>query len=97
MGRKTGLRRLFKYLPVSIELATAAALDGKVDHDSQALDTVLSGEYQVVDDDAPIGPTEEEQPEQPEQEAALEHTPDETIDRSTGEIKTGAQASLAVE
>ncbi|MNT98404.1 hypothetical protein D3C72_2409790 [compost metagenome] len=51
----------------------------------------------MVDDDAPIGPTEEEQPEQPEQEAALEHTPDETIDRSTGEIKTGAQASLAVE
>lgn len=46
MGRKTVLRRLFKYLPVSIELATAAAIDdvgagGK----SQALDTVLDGDY----------------------------------------------------
>jgi recombination protein RecT len=46
MGRKTVLRRLFKYLPVSIELATAAAIDdvgagGK----SQALDTVLEGDY----------------------------------------------------
>jgi len=54
MGRKTVLRRLVKYLPVSIELAQAAALDelsgaGR----SQALDNVLEGDYiaPVGDDD----------------------------------------------
>lgn len=46
MGRKTVLRRLVKYLPVSIELAQAATLDevssaGR----SQALDNVLEGDY----------------------------------------------------
>lgn len=46
MGRKTVLRRLFKYLPVSIELATAAAIDDVgAGNKSQALDTVLDGDY----------------------------------------------------
>lgn len=46
MGRKTVLRRLFKYLPVSIELASAAALDDvSASGRSQALDTVLDGDY----------------------------------------------------
>ncbi|MFU1907779.1 recombinase RecT, partial [Bordetella avium] len=46
MGRKTVLRRLFKYLPVSIELANAAALDElNARGESQALDNVLEGEY----------------------------------------------------
>jgi recombination protein RecT len=46
MGRKTVLRRLFKYLPVSIELATAAAIDDVgARGTSQALDTVLEGDY----------------------------------------------------
>jgi recombination protein RecT len=46
MGRKTALRRLFKYLPVSIEVAQASALDelGSRGH-SQALDNVLDGDY----------------------------------------------------
>ncbi|KVE33084.1 recombinase RecT [Burkholderia sp. TSV86] len=54
MGRKTVLRRLFKYLPVSIELASAAAIDdiGTAGR-SQALDTVLDGDY--------ITPTDDEQ------------------------------------
>jgi len=52
MGRKTVLRRLVKYLPVSIELASAAALDelnavGR----SQALDNVLEGDYITPMDD----------------------------------------------
>lgn len=52
MGRKTVIRRLFKYLPVSIELATAAILDGKAaTGESQGLDGVLQGEFSVVDDD----------------------------------------------
>ncbi|CAN0620299.1 recombination protein RecT [Burkholderia multivorans] len=54
MGRKTVLRRLFKYLPVSIELASAAALDDvSAAGRSQALDTVLDGDY--------ITPTEDEE------------------------------------
>ncbi len=46
MGRKTVLRRLVKYLPVSIELAQAATLDevGSAGR-SQALDNVLEGDY----------------------------------------------------
>lgn len=46
MGRKTVLRRLFKYLPVSIEMANASALDGlHARGESQALDNVLDGDY----------------------------------------------------
>lgn len=61
MGRKTVLRRLFKYLPVSIELANAASLDElNARGESQALDNVLEGNYITPapddgdgDDDAP--------------------------------------------
>ncbi|CAJ7848607.1 RecT protein [Burkholderia pseudomallei] len=54
MGRKTVLRRLFKYLPVSIELASAAAIDDVgASGRSQALDTVLDGDYITPTDDEP--------------------------------------------
>ena len=54
MGRKTVIRRLFKYLPVSIEMATASALDAKASAgEDQQLDAVLEGDYQVLDEDAP--------------------------------------------
>ncbi|WP_261537069.1 recombinase RecT [Burkholderia multivorans] len=54
MGRKTVLRRLFKYLPVSIELASATALDDVgASGRSQALDTVLDGDYITPTDDEP--------------------------------------------
>lgn len=67
MGRKTVLRRLIKYLPVSIELATASVLDSRVDQDSQALENVLTGEYEVVDSDGVITQVEvaESQPSLP--------------------------------
>lgn len=46
MGRKTVLRRLFKYLPVSIEVAQASALDElSMVGRGQALDSVLEGDY----------------------------------------------------
>lgn len=49
MGRKTVLRRLFKYLPVSIELATATAIDEVgARNGSQGLDTVLDGEGYIT-------------------------------------------------
>lgn len=50
MGRKTVLRRLVKYLPVSIELATAAVLDGKAEGgETQDLGATLTGEFEIVE------------------------------------------------
>ena len=56
MGRKTAIRRLAKYLPLSIEFQTAAALDeqsstGKDQH----LDEALTGDFSVMSDEAPQG------------------------------------------
>lgn len=51
MGRKTAIRRLAKYLPLSIEFQTAAALDGLAAADKdQHLDTI-DGEFSVVPQD----------------------------------------------
>ena len=55
MGRKTAIRRLSKFLPLSIEMATAVALDAKAaEGESQGLDSVLEGEFHVEDDSAPV-------------------------------------------
>jgi recombinational DNA repair protein RecT len=46
MGRKTVLRRLSKYLPLSVEFATAITMEEVAESgESQRLDTVLEGEY----------------------------------------------------
>lgn len=52
MGRKTVLRRLFKFLPVSIELASAVAMDGLAESGQSqgAFEDVLQGEYTVSED-----------------------------------------------
>jgi recombination protein RecT len=51
MGRKTMVRRLFNYLPVSIEMAQAQALDATGETQAQQLDNVLTDvEYSVVAD-----------------------------------------------
>ena len=53
MGRKTVLRRLFKYLPVSIELATAANIDSNTEAGKAGnYEEALKGEYSVMPDDA---------------------------------------------
>ena len=53
MGRKTVIRRLAKYLPLSIEFQTAAALDGMAEGGKdQHLDT-LDGDFAIVPEDAP--------------------------------------------
>lgn len=76
MGRKTVLRRLTKYLPISIELATAVALDNRAGNEAQDLGDVLTGEYQVMDNEQPQAednqPEVIEQDQQPEQEPAAE-------------------------
>lgn len=50
MAKKTVIRRLFKYLPVSIEMQKAVVLDEKADAGiSQENDMVLDGDCYVVD------------------------------------------------
>lgn len=51
MAKKTVIRRLFKYLPVSVEMQTAVSLDEKADAGiDQHNEFVLDGDYQVIDD-----------------------------------------------
>jgi recombination protein RecT len=51
MAKKTVIRRLFKYLPVSIELATAVTMDEKADAGvDQDNGSILTGEYSTVDE-----------------------------------------------
>lgn len=52
MGRKTAIRRLAKFLPLSVELAMAVDLDDKAAFGiPQGLDGVIEGEYETSLDD----------------------------------------------
>jgi recombination protein RecT len=55
MGRKSMIRKISSYLPLSIQQAEASALDGRADAGlDQGLEGVLSGDYTVLpDQDAP--------------------------------------------
>ena len=67
MGRKTVIRRLFKFLPVSIELATATALDSMAEAGkSQHLESTLQGEWTTPNADNETTPTESQPESQPE-------------------------------
>lgn len=91
MGRKTVIRRLAKFLPLSIEFQTAAAIDefaeaGKDQH----LESTLDGYYSILGDDAPFvgdeeegGGSEEETTQRSEQGQEQEQ-----VDTYTGEIIT---------
>lgn len=59
MGRKTVIRRLAKYLPLSIEFQTAAALDGMAEAGKDQGNTI-DGTFNFVPDDAPAGGTVDE-------------------------------------
>lgn len=70
MGRKTVIRRLCKYLPMSIELANAASLDERADrNETQGLGAVIDGEFASVDADDEAEETDREA----EQTAAVTH------------------------
>ncbi|WP_110995412.1 recombination protein RecT [Pseudomonas sichuanensis] len=57
MAKKTVIRRLFKYLPVSIELQQAVTLDERADAGiDQQNAAALTGEWQVIDDQIPDAP-----------------------------------------
>ncbi|MFY1029117.1 recombination protein RecT [Pseudomonas asiatica] len=56
MAKKTVIRRLFKYLPVSIEMQQAVTLDERADAGiDQQNAAALTGEWQVIDDEVPVG------------------------------------------
>ena len=73
MAKKTVIRRLFKYLPVSIEMTQAVVLDEKADAGiDQDNASALTGEYAYIqdgDDQVNIGTGEITQQEDPEPEA----------------------------
>lgn len=58
MAIKTAIRRLFKYLPVSVEVTRAAVFDEAGDRGAQNNAAVLDGEFLVSDDDTPPGDDE---------------------------------------
>lgn len=80
MAKKTVIRRLFKYLPVSIEIQTAVSLDERAEAGiPQDNASALTGEYAVIPDDQIDQATgeihqdqqqeqDEEQQEEPQQE-----------------------------
>lgn len=53
MGRKTVIRRLAKYLPLSIEFQTAAALDGMADAGKDQNLDAIDGDCSIIPDDVP--------------------------------------------
>lgn len=55
MGRKTVIRRLAKYLPLSIEFQTAAALDSMAEGGKDQHTDAMDGDFAIVQDDAPYG------------------------------------------
>lgn len=66
MAKKTVIRRLFKYLPVSIEMQKAVVMDERAEAGlSQDNAAVITGEYSVVDDErqhlSPISDSEREE------------------------------------
>ena len=81
MGRKTAIRRLAKYLPLSIEFQTAVALDNQADAGKDQKLETIDGEFMLVqDDDAPrvdqdTGEIDPPPPEQPKK-TALPPLPD---------------------
>lgn len=87
MGRKTVIRRLAKFLPLSIEFQTAAALDemattGK----DQNLESALDGDYVIVPDDAPASDGQELQEQPSATHESHSNDSSEVIDQETGEI-----------
>lgn len=55
MGRKTVIRRLAKYLPLSVEFQTAAALDSMAEGGKDQHLDAIDGEFTLLPDDAPVG------------------------------------------
>jgi len=83
MGKKTVIRRLFKFLPVSVEMQTAVGLDEMADSNvSQQNSAVIDGEFMEMEEDA--GQRENARSSLDSLKTKL--SKNETVDESTGEI-----------
>jgi recombination protein RecT len=95
MGRKTAIRRLSKYLPLSIEFNTASALDGLAETgEDQNLGAVLEGDFSVHDESSPRRDEPGDEPAhdartpvETKTEPALEEWPQQIPDEETGELR----------
>ena len=58
MGRKTAIRRLAKYLPLSIEFQTAAALDSMAEGGKDQHMDAMDGDFSIIPEDAPYAGTD---------------------------------------
>lgn len=97
MGRKTAIRRIAKYLPLSVEFQTAAALDSMAEGGRDQHIDAMDGDFSVIPDDAPYAAdpgdedarevqqlTEQQPTIVPPMQTGNEAP--EYVDRSTGEI-----------
>ena len=55
MGRKTVIRRLAKFLPLSVEFHTGVALDSMAEAGRDQHNDAMDGDYNLLPDDAPEG------------------------------------------
>ena len=84
MAKKTVIRRLFKYLPVSIEMQQAIGLDEQADAgiDQQNASMIMEGEYSIVDESNDLNTAVEQAT--PAADAAYR------VDPETGEVLDSA-------
>lgn len=92
MGRKTVIRRLAKYLPLSIEFQTAVALDNQAEAGKdQRLDTI-DGDFMVVaDDDAPTGYDVDQATGEIQQSERLTDSPSPAVARQSAPARAEAE------
>jgi recombination protein RecT len=83
MAKKTVIRRLFKYLPVSIELATAVALDEQAES-NQRQDNAFADSLTIDNETGEIT--------QKDDAPAIDATPSETLHQDAGANVDGAMA-----
>jgi recombination protein RecT len=92
MRRKTVVRRLVKYLPISVELSRAAALDEAHEVGLPTADVDVT-EFQVVEDSKPEPPTIEKALAAPAEKKPEEKAPESTQSQTIAE----GNAALAAE
>ncbi len=88
MGQKTVVRRLFKFLPVSIEMQSAVGLDEMADSGvDQQNSAVIAGEFTTIDD---IEETEPDSKTEAIKEKLRKKIEESEVDPETGEIISDA-------
>jgi recombination protein RecT len=80
MAIKTVIRRLFKYLPVSIELQRAVTLDEAGERGEQRLDDVITGVFSTMESDNPASEPAENAPPAAGNDAGAQQTAPTTQD-----------------